>query len=233
MKPFPSTLVAIILALGITAAGFFVGDGIAQRDHGSSIVSVKGLSEREVAASLAIWTIGYSANADEIPELRQQLSNSTKHVVNFLISAGFTEEEISILPPSMQDLSLIRRSREEEPPAFRYTGSQSVMLRTSQIDRVKPAVAGISVLMERGVFLGSIDSPNYSYNDLNSIKPAMIEEATKNARLAGDQFARDSEVELGSLKNASQGWFNVNDRDSATPEIKVVRVVVEVEFEIE
>lgn len=61
----------------------------------------------------------------------------------------------------------------------------------------------------------------------------MIEEATKNARVAGEQFARDSHTKLGRLLNASQGWFQVLDRDAATPENKIVRVIVEVEYEID
>ena len=56
----------------------------------------------------------------------------------------------------------------------------------------------------------------------------MIEEATKNARIAADQFARDSQTTLGKLRTASQGWFQVENRDGATPERKTVRVVVDV-----
>ncbi len=56
----------------------------------------------------------------------------------------------------------------------------------------------------------------------------MIEEATKNARIAADQFARDSQTTLGKLRTASQGWFQVENRDAATPERKTVRVVVDV-----
>ncbi len=48
----------------------------------------------------------------------------------------------------------------------------------------------------------------------------MIEEATKNARIAADQFARDSQTTLGKLRTASQGWFQVENRDAATPDGK-------------
>ena len=61
----------------------------------------------------------------------------------------------------------------------------------------------------------------------------MIEEATKNAWLVGEQFARDSNIALGRLTNAYQGSFQIDDRDAAPPERKTVRVVLEVSFEIE
>ena len=61
----------------------------------------------------------------------------------------------------------------------------------------------------------------------------MIQEATKNARIAAAQFSKDSETTLGKLLNASQGWFQVEDRDAATPELKIVRVVVDVQYEVD
>ncbi len=60
----------------------------------------------------------------------------------------------------------------------------------------------------------------------------MIEGATKNARIASDQFARDSQTRLGKLRTASQGWFQVENRDGATPERKTVLVVVDVNYEV-
>jgi hypothetical protein len=50
---------------------------------------------------------------------------------------------------------------------------------------------------------------NYSFPELNSIKPQLIAESTKNARVAGEQFANDSQAELGKIKTASQGQISI------------------------
>jgi hypothetical protein len=60
----------------------------------------------------------------------------------------------------------------------------------------------------------------------------MIQEATHNAQIAAEQFSRDSQSVLGKLRSASQGLFQIEDRDPATPERKIVRVVVNVEYEV-
>ena len=86
--------------------------------------------------------------------------------------------------------------------------------------------------MVSGVLLSGKAEPNYIFNQLNEIKPGMIQEATKNARIAAEQFSRDSQTTLGKLRSATQGWFQVENRDAATPERKIVRVVVDVEYEI-
>ena len=45
-----------------------------------------------------------------------------------------------------------------------------------------------------------------------------------------EQFAKDSHSRLGKIKNATQGYFTIEDRDSNTPHIKKVRVVTNVDF---
>jgi hypothetical protein len=61
----------------------------------------------------------------------------------------------------------------------------------------------------------------------------MIEEDTKNAREAAVKFAKDSESELGDIKNASQGQFSIDNRDQNTPFIKKVRVVSSISYYLE
>ncbi len=228
----PSIFSALLLAIGLSTGGFFIGDGISARSGGRRLVSVKGLSEREVPASIAIWTVGYSATGNDLGEINKKLADSTKAVVAFLKEAGFDDAEMAVQPPAVRDTSMDVREKDSPPPPERYRADQSVLLRTAKVDAIKPALASASNLMVSGVLLSGKAEPNYIFNQLNEIKPGMIQEATKNARIAAEQFSRDSQTTLGKLRSATQGWFQVENRDAATPERKVVRVVVDVEYEL-
>jgi hypothetical protein len=70
----------------------------------------------------------------------------------------------------------------------------------------------------------------FVFSGLSELKPAMIEEATKNARAVAEKFAADSQSRLGKIKSAQQGQFSIEDRDSTTAYIKKVRVVSTVEY---
>jgi len=229
---FSSALSALFLATGLGAAGFFVGNGISGRNAEHRTISVKGLSEKEVPASIAIWSLRYSASGNTIQEINGQLDGNTKAVVSFLKERGFDEKEIAVQPPSLNDLSLVPREKDVPPPPFRFTANQSVLLRTAKVDSIKSARAASSSLIASGVELSGDSEPNFIFNRLNEIKPGMIQEATKNARIAADQFARDSQASLGKLRHANQGWFQIENRDPATPEQKEVRVVVDVQYEV-
>lgn len=227
-----SLLSALCLAVGIALGGYFVGQGILGHNKTSKI-AVKGLAEREVPASIAIWTLSYSATDDQLAEVDRKLAEGAALVQTFLKEAGFDAADIALQPPTLRDHSMETRDKDAQAPAARFSASQSVLLRTQKVQAVKPAVSATSTLMRKGLMLGQVSEPRFFFEDLNSVKPGMIEEATKNARVAGEQFARDSNTKLGRLLNASQGWFQVVDRDEATPERKVVRVIVEVEYEID
>lgn len=227
-------LSALLLAAGLGLSGFFIGKGIADRDRGSRAISVKGLAERQVPATLAIWSIGYQGSGDDLVQLNDKLKSDTQSVLDFLTKKhGFDLADIAVQPPSFTDTQLIEREVDVPPPATRYIGYQSVLLRTVRIDAIKSTQADMSELIQKEVMLGTRSAPRFSFEELNEIKPAMIQEATKNARIAAEQFSKDSQTSLGKLRNASQGWFQVEDRDEATPEQKVVRVIVEVEYEVD
>ena len=92
-------------------------------------------------------------------------------------------------------------------------------------------------LVRRGVQLEEGSGMSYTYTRLDKIKPAMVAEATKDARAAAEQFAKDSGTGVGGIKQATQGYFSIEARDgdgggwgaSDTP-FKKVRVVTTIDF---
>jgi hypothetical protein len=90
-------------------------------------------------------------------------------------------------------------------------------------------------------------TPQFLFTKLNSIKPAMMADATKAAREAANQFAADSGSRVGSIRKATQGLFTISDRDQASGDRdggeaggiaasdpnKRVRVVVTVDYSLD
>jgi len=46
------------------------------------------------------------------------------------------------------------------------------------------------------------------------------------------KFARDSDSKVGEIRMARQGLFTINDRDQNTPQVKIVRVVSTIDFQL-
>ncbi|MCK5885852.1 MAG: SIMPL domain-containing protein, partial [Alcanivorax sp.] len=123
-----------------------------------------------------------------------------------------------------------------------YIINQTLMVRSTDIDRIRQAAQNVSELVDSGVVLSSDygpSGPTYLFNGLNDIKPAMIAEATTAARESAQQFARDAEAKLGSLRRANQGVFQILARDQAPgvseqqQPVKTVRVVSTFDYYLE
>lgn len=194
-------------------------------------VSVRGFAEREVQADLAYWPISFSASGNSLEEIQQTLDRSREKVMKFLDSKGLADAEVSVSAPVITD-HYSYGVTEQNRPANRFSAQSVVTARTDDARAVKKAMAQAGDLVSEGVVLvHSYEfQPRFEFTGLAEIKPEMIAEATRGARKAAQQFARDSGSNVGAIRRARQGLFTIQDRDPFTPEIKKVRVVNTVDY---
>lgn len=221
----------IILAVGIAAGGYLAGDGYFRAKTLERTVVVKGLAEREVAADVAIWPVRFIAADNDLETLYRRLETQAKLVTDFLAERGFSTDEISVGQPAIVDKQA--QAYGDQNVRFRFSASQIITVYTPDVERVRGSQRDLNQLGKAGLVISGDDyqaRTEYLFTGLNDLKPAMIEEATRNAREVADKFAEDSNSVLGKIKSASQGQFSISDRDSNTPHIKKVRVVSTIEY---
>ncbi len=120
---------------------------------------------------------------------------------------------------------------------YRYKATSVITVTSSEVDKVRTLMRRQSELMKQGIALvseeyGNNNSVVYEFTKLNEVKPAMIEEATKNGRTTAQKFADDSGSSLGDILSAQQGQFSIENRDANTPYIKKLRVVNTIEYSL-
>lgn len=221
---------AVIMAVGLALLGIFIYCGINSLASRDRTVSVRGLAEKEVKADRVIWPLVYKTVGNNISTIYADLSNANKKIKDFLVKNGISADEIEVGAPQVNDLwtnEYNDRNRE------RYTAKTVITVTSSEVDKVRALITRTGDLLKEGIAIAPNDYQTeikYSFTSLNKIKPQMIEEATKNAREAAKKFAKDSGSGLGKIKSASQGLFDITDRDENTPFIKEVRVVTMVNY---
>ena len=227
-----SLILGVLLCTGLIVSAYLISEGFTRFKAYERTVVVKGLAEREVPADVAIWPITFSVAADDLSFLVDALAGQNDVVEDFLQQKGFSEKEISVSVPSIVDRHA-QGYGDASRYRFRYTGKSTVSVYSGNIGQVREAREKLGELGSRGVAIAGDNyeaRTEYLYTKLNEIKPAMIEEATNNARAVAEKFAADSGSRLGKIKRASQGQFSITDRDSNTPHIKKVRVVSTLEY---
>lgn len=242
-------LIAAAIMIGLALNGIFIGRAVQRFKKEDRSISVKGFSEREVKANLAVWTIKTRITTNDIATGSREVENDKNKITGFLIQKGIRETEIF-----QQDLKvvdkMVREYGDNNIGEFRYIIENSIQVRSSNVDTVQAVKRMTDELLKMGVVISSANeympSVQYLFTDLNTIKPEMLSEATQNARKAALEFTRESNVSLGDLKKASQGLFTIVDRDdfaagqtgegygnNVNDIYKKVRVVVNIEFSVE
>jgi len=234
-----SLVSAVLVALGLSLGGWFIGDGFARGRSFDRFVEVKGLAEREVTADLALWPLRYVSTGNDLTAAQAQITRNTRQVFAFLSRNGIDTTAVQLQALEVSDAFANRFPGERAGP--RYVIQQTVMVRSGKPNVVMAASQRVSELVGAGVVLSSsgeygIGGPTFIFTRLNQLKPSMVKEATANARAAAEQFAADSRSDLGSIRQASQGIFVIMPRDQA-PGVnegaqlqKIVRVVSTVQY---
>jgi len=224
------------VGISIIVAGFFIGNMHKTGKKYDRFVEVKGLSEREVNADLAVWPLNITLTGNDLNLLKTQIESQNKQVYDFFISQGFKQEEVNPGNTNINDVLADLYNSNSINKEFRYIAKSEFTIRTNNIERLQKALSESLELLSKGILLGSKNTwrpIEYIFNGLNGIKPQMIEEATKNAREVAEKFAHDSNSRVGKIRIARQGLFTISDRDENTPQVKIVRVVSTIDFQLE
>jgi hypothetical protein len=243
IRPLDRTLLpAVLLAVGLAVAGWFVGNGFLRGRTTARYVEVKGLAEREVAADLALWPLRFVATGNDLSVAQTEITRDTREVYSFLGRHGVDTAGVQLLALEVSDAEANRFQGERG--GTRFVIQQTVMVRSNEPQVVLAASQRVSELVRSGVILSSsgeygIGGPTFVFTRLNQLKPTMVKEATANARAAAEQFAADSRTALGDIRYANQGVFVILPRDQA-PGVseggqlqKIVRVVSTVQYLLE
>ncbi len=223
----------LFIAIGLIVSSFIMGKALIDFKSVDRVVTVKGLAEREVNADLVIWPLTFEDADNDLKRLNQRILKKRDAIAEFLKQAQVSQEDLSFPPPQMVDFQSTRYVGDNRHRDMRYQARVTVAVRSQQVDAVRKLMQRTTELVDQGIVIVEEDYQNRSeflFTGLNEIKPAMIEQATKNAREAAEKFAKDSGSAVGKIKNARQGLFSVTNRDHNSPYRKKVRVVTTVDY---
>ena len=229
---------ATVLAVGIAAGGYLAGLGVLRARTNDRTVLVRGLSEREARADLAIWPLRLIVADDDLSRANATLEKNVAQTRAFLASQGLNGSDSEV---SLQEFSVQDNRANGYQAGSRYVIRQTLVVRSTKIELVQTASQRVPELVKDGVVLSSGQEyggggPTFVFTGLNELKPAMIAEATARAREGTEQFARDSHSALSGIRRATQGLFEILPRDQAqgiseeSQVTKRIRVVTTVEY---
>jgi len=229
-----NVLISIIVSMAIAASGYFIGQTMYNAKVAINTAEVKGLAERKVKADLVNWRLNFKVASNHKEDLSNLYSDAEmiqKEVIALLLQSGLKKEEINVGVISYRLIEF--RNRDQKLVDQQHQLSNDIEVQTKKVDLISSVRSSMNQLIAKGIDINNFE-PEYRFTGLNNIKPDMLKEATKNARVAANEFAKNAGVKVGGIRSAKQGNFlirDVGENYSDTKKIdKYVRVVTTITF---
>jgi uncharacterized protein len=227
-------IAVIILAIGIVAGGYLLGDGLRRARMADRAVTMRGLAERNVTADLATWSLNFQSSGTDAAAVQAEIERDTRTIREFFRAAGFPADALADRGGSINSFYDNNRA------ANVVTINRRLQFRTQDVMRARRAYARQFDLIRGGVELQEGSSIVYSFTRLNAIKPELIGQSIQDARRGAERFAADSGASVGAIRSATQGYFSIGARDGdgdtgeggsgGDSPLQKVRVVTTIEF---
>jgi len=243
LKPYVAT---ILIAIAVILTGYLLGHAYMSKGKPDPRISVVGLGEESFDSDLIVWNSSFSRKNIDLKTAYAELNNDLKLLKSYLKRKGVADSDIIIEAANIQK----EYSNEyDENGNLRntyfsgYNITQSVKVQSKNVGLVEKVSREVSELIDAGIELNS-QAPEYYYTKLAELKLKMIEEATKDAHERAGKIAENGGGELGDLKNADMGVFQITAENSSeeyewggsfntTSRRKTANITIRLQYEID
>jgi uncharacterized protein len=237
---------SIAFALAIILAALSFSNAYKFKYKSNNSVSVTGLGSKDFVSDLIVWSGSFIRKNGSLKDAYAELDSDRDKIKKYLLKQGTSTDEIifSAVDIDKEFTDVWDDSGTKTISVFSgYRLTQRVQIESKDVDKVEAISRQISELINLGIEFYS-SSPNYFYTKLAALKIEMIAEATKDANTRAKKIAENAGSDIGALKNASMGVFQIVAQNSAeeyswggsfntTSKRKSASITVKLEYEAE
>jgi hypothetical protein len=206
---------AILFSAAIILAAFFLGNAYVNRAKKTGTVNVTGLGSEDFVSDLIVWEGRFVRESSDLQQAYAALEKDKAIIREYLLSKGLTNEQLvfKAVSTSEQTEAQYQNGKYIGPKFVGYLLSQSIEIESNDVGKVEELSRSITELLNKGVQFYS-NAPRYYYTKMADLKIEMIRKATEDARLRAETIAANSGGELGDLKSANMGVFQITGQNS-------------------
>jgi len=201
-------LLGVFLSAGIIIATIVIAKTIEHVKFQNQRIQVKGFAERTITSDIAVWRGKITARSPDLVTAYDKLQTDLEKVLSYLQQQGMKTEDIAI--PAV--VTTVQYKRTEKGIITNvvegYVLGQTVGITSPNVEHIAGIANEATALIKEGIEFVSFP-PQYFYTKLDDMKIELLGEATKNAGRRAEQLAENSGSEVGTLKYASQGVFQI------------------------
>lgn len=201
-----AVIIALALGVGLTQ----VGTGFATRAGNG--ITVTGSAKTSAVADNAVWTLSVSLSSPTVGAAVKKVDSDVAALSSYLTQGGIAADDLT--------LGAVSTYANEEyvngnstGRILSYRASRDVTVRTKDVQLVSKLSQGIGTLLETGINVNNY-GPQYYISNLPELRPELMSEAMKDAKLRAESLTKAVGGSLGSLANVKAGPIQITTPDS-------------------
>lgn len=202
--------VAVIIATALGGGLAMVGSGFAARSTNG--ITVTGSAKTSATADNVVWTLNVSLVRTSVAEAVTKVGGDVITVSQYLTDGGVPAGDIT--------LGSVSTYANEEwvngnntGRILNYRASRDVVVRSKDVQMISKLSQGIGSILQKGVSVNNY-GPQYYLSSLPELRPQLLEEATKDAKVRAIAITKAVGGKVGSVQSVKSGVFQVTTPDS-------------------
>jgi hypothetical protein len=201
-----AAIVASSLGLGLAK----VGSGFASRN--SNGITVTGSAKTSATADNAVWTLNVSLTRPTVAAAVTKVGSDVLAVTKYLTDGGVAESDITLGSVSTYANEEYANGN-NTGRILNYRANRDVVVRSQDVQLIAKLAQSIGTLLQSGVSVNNY-GPQYYISTLPSLRPKLLEEAMKDAKIRAEAITRAVGGKVGSVEAVKAGVFQVTTPDS-------------------
>jgi hypothetical protein len=201
--------IALGLALGLVA----VSGSLKDIRRGNEEVAVTGSAKRPIRSDFVVWRLSVSVQSSSLSTASQDLTRSVARVRQFLAAERIPDSLVTTKPVEAVGVPEVTGDGRETGRILTNRVSQSFEIRSPDVDGITKVSQRVGQLIAEGIPIAP-QAPEYLYTKLAEIRIALLEDATKDARQRAEAIVRSTGSQIGAVREARMGVFQITPRFS-------------------
>ena len=207
--------IAIIVAAAILALSFGVGlmkvgSGFASRTTNG--ITVTGSAKTSATADNVVWTLNVSLTRPTVAAAVTKVGSDVVAVSKYLTDGGVAASDITLGSVSTYANEEYSNGN-STGRILNYRANRDVVVRSKDVQLIAKLSQAIGSLLQTGVSVNNY-GPQYYISTLPSLRPQLLEEAMKDAKVRAEALTKAVGGNIGSLVNVKAGPIQITTPDS-------------------
>lgn len=206
------TLIAASLIMALAVGGGLVKVGAGFASRSSDGITVTGSAKVSATADNVVWTLNVSLSSPTVSTAVKKVDSDVAALSDYLTKAG--------IPATALTLGGVSTYGNEEyvngnstGRILSYRANRDVTVRSKDVQLISKLSQGLGALLAAGVNVNNY-GPQYYISNLPELRPQLMAEAMKDAKLRAEALTKAVDGQIGALVNVKAGPIQITTPDS-------------------